>query len=158
MKYTLIAFLAFVFCHSMHATPQVGDKLVIEEKVLSVYMFKLSDELRALVEEQRTRGSRRLVRSNNWDGFYADLELREDKLYLSRLLADCPAEEGHEGIAKKVIPLGDEAVFTSWFSGELRSITYGEGRTIERTAHFFFENGVLVDKKGSKGGRSSKVK
>ena len=144
-KYNYLVVLMFVFCQSICATQQIGDRLIVDETEFSVYMFRLSDELQASVDQELIKGSRKVTRSNNWDGFYADLKVRGDRLYLTSLSVDGLVDGN---ITKKAISLGDdEGLFASWFSGELRSVFFCEDRKIEQTIHFCFKNGVLVEKR-----------
>ncbi|MFT3830245.1 MAG: hypothetical protein QM691_11140 [Opitutaceae bacterium] len=129
------------------ATIQTADILHVGNKTYMVHGLALPDELRTKIEEtHREMGEQRRVWSSNWDGFYATLELRDSRLYLTALEIDWI------GAARKPIVLGRaNALFCAWFSGELLDVKLGKhGRNILRRDIFFFKDGVLVRTKVEK--------
>ncbi|MDQ8188549.1 hypothetical protein [Pelagicoccus sp. SDUM812002] len=145
MKTRLIASLlpSLVFCCVSIATPQARDELLIGSKTRHVLMFKLSAELEERIEELNSSTNGRVTSSANWDGFYANLELREEKLYLTRLSIDW-SEDGT--FTTKVIDLeSPNGVFCDWFSGELREVKMGKQRRIKKIVHMYFQGGVLTE-------------
>ncbi len=154
MKANLIILITALFAplNLAVATIQTGDNSSIGDQIFSVYGFDLSPELTELITETRAQRKFVMVRSDNWDGINADIEVRSGRLYLTSLSIDW---QDNEEFLVKVIPLESEnGVFCSWFSGDLRDIEYGKPLHIKRITHFYFEEGLFkckeVEKKGWK--------
>lgn len=130
-----------------NATIQTADTLQIGAKTHMVHGLTLSEDLSTQIEETRKEmGERRAVWSSNWDGFHTKLELRGSRLYLTSLEIDWIEE------TRKPISLGEEnALFCTWFSGELIEVRLSEhGRNILRRDVFLFKDGVLIRPKVEK--------
>lgn len=87
-----------------------------------------------------------------WRGYQGFWEIKEDKLYLTRLIANI--EEYKEVGLDYLFPEQDE-VFAQWFNGEIR-IPKGKKKEIEDSEYILiyerelilkFANGELVDEK-----------
>ncbi len=144
-NHVVIVLALFGLVSLSHATTQIGDIFVAADETHSVYMFELSAELKQKIEEKRSTQKTRVSSSANWDGFYANLELRDDQLYLTHLSIDWREDEE---FVKLPIELSNESgVFCDWFTGELRDVTLGKKRRILKVVHFYFEDGVFKDKK-----------
>jgi len=119
-------------------------------------MFKLSDELKERIEEFRSSTDGWFTTSANWDGFYANLELRDEKLYLTRLSIDW--SENDTFTTKDIDLERPNGVFCDWFSGELREVKMGKQRRIKKVVHMYFKEGVFTEMRSKKNPLSKKNK
>jgi hypothetical protein len=95
-----------------------------------------------LVEEKESEGYT-VSNTANYDGFYAMLSLSGRKLYLIGLETDVAKihqKDGDEKVTteRAAVPLDEERVFASWFSGDLRQ-HHSKGVRI-----LAFRRGILV--------------
>lgn len=146
---TIIGLLAF--SHSLHATPQVGDKLVIEDHVVYVHYFALNEEYDAKIRKIESERDYYISSTANHDGFYAALELKDRKLYLTHLWIDGSTGSNR---GRQPVPLSTDgnspAVFAEWFSGDLihyhgQQLGYTHERS--RMVVMTFKHGVLMKMK-----------
>ncbi len=135
----IISFLPTV----LFATTQARDKFVVGSKIHHVLMFKLSPELEERIEGLNSSKNGILTNSGNWDGFYAKLELREERLHLTGLSIDWSE---NDTFTTKDIDFGStDGIFCDWFTGELRDVKMGKHRKIKKIVHFHFLNGILTE-------------
>ena len=132
MKTPLGALILILSALSLHATPQAGDSLVLAKgKKVWVHNFALSAPADKKLDTWKdAKGYSGVSSTANYDGFYASLELREGKLFLTKLEVDAHSEK--RGFFEDEVPLSDifgqkDAVPADWFSGELWEF-FGEAK------------------------------
>lgn len=119
-----------------------------KDKKVWVHNFTLSDAADKKLDAWKdARGYRGVSSTANYDGFYASLELREGKLFLTKLEVDAHSEK--KGFFAAEVPLPDifgkkDAVPADWFSGELLEF-FGESKGY---THFKSDVRIYVIKKG----------
>jgi hypothetical protein len=149
MKTLLISFIIFLSALSLRATPQAGDQLALEkDKKVWIHKFTLSEAAdKKLDDWKEAKGYSGVSSTANYDGFYASLELREGKLFLTKLSVDAHSEK--IGFFEAEVPLSEifakkDAVPADWFSGELWEF-YGESKGY---THFKSDVRIYVIEKG----------
>jgi hypothetical protein len=153
MPFRLTGLLLFlVLLTSANATVQVGDPLHVEGRTHYVVWFKLSPALMDQIEKMKAPlGEATIINSSNWDGFYATLEVRNTRLFLTSLAIDW--HDGRGFTTKSIELNSTEGIFCSWFSGELVEFHFGKSLSPQITTrkdHFYFKNGVLTGQKVEK--------
>lgn len=143
IKYLLIPLV--ILTVELGATIQGSDPIEIEGETVFVKGIRLSDELNQRIENTKQEMGGRIVSvSSNWDGFYTEMEMRDEKLYLTNLSIDW--YENNE-YTKKSIELPNEGVWCDWFTGELRDETWKDYSKIVKITVYYIEDGILIGKK-----------
>ena len=132
-------------------SPEIPDSLVTDDGEKKwVHNFELGNDgqeaLRRWVEADRTR---EVTNSGNHDGFYADLAIKQNKLYVLSLAVDSGEEKGghRANLPWAIVFRSKFPVFADWFTGDLHeyygeSIGYTEQKS--RVRIYSFERGVLT--------------
>ena len=141
--------LLYVFAVPSHATEQIAYPLMINGNVHYTEGFYLSKEMTANLKHFRKE--HKIARNSaNWNGFYAKLSVRENKLFATYLHIDMP-----QIVRTKAYPAPSEifgvsipadGLFADWFSGALDE-PFGELDNLKFHKYvriFIFENGCLV--------------
>lgn len=137
---------------ALRGSPQIPDSLVTEDGEKKwVHNFDLGDDgkeaLRKWVEADRAR---EVYNTGNHDGFYAELVIKQNKLYVRSVAVDAASVE--DGSHRAHLPWAilfrsKFPVFADWFTGDLYEY-YGErmGNTGQksRVRTYSFERGVLI--------------
>jgi hypothetical protein len=148
MKTLLGAFVLVLSTLSLLATPQAGDQLVLKKgSKVWVHHFNLSDAASKKLDDwKKKKGYSGVSSTANYDGYYASLELREGKLFLTKLEVD--AHSDTIGFFDAEVPLSDifgkNDVSADWFSGELLEF-FGES---EGYTHYKSDVRIYVIDKG----------
>ncbi|MFC5049140.1 hypothetical protein ACFPK9_00710 [Rubritalea spongiae] len=138
MKIPLIILIFSLPCPS-YGSKQIADPLKINGKTIYVLDFKLNDELKSQVDHYTQGGGS----TANKDGFYAEFEVVDKKLYITKLeVLDTRTRD----LKLISIPLGEKSrLFASWFSGVLNR-RYGRGQNLYMPPLvdiYTFKDGVL---------------
>ncbi len=150
----LCALLIFFLVSSipLHATPQVGDRLTLEDgTVLSVYGLQYPENaLKKLREWLDRPENSKYVNSANWKGYFVDLSIREKKLHVDRIYVGGmtrPRDDEPEKEASLREIFGRDApVLADWFSAELvyyHGERLGYTHVMDQMRVFTFKKGVL---------------
>ena len=142
LKLVACVFLILGFSLIVHATPQQPDILIYQNKSYGLY----SAPLESYYKDYVTRPAFKIKQdedwiSNNWRGYIATWEIKNDFLYLvkidawictneERLANKCRRAELKELFGEKYI---DDRVLANWFSGEL---SISEGRRVDESSRY----------------------
>ena len=142
----------------LHATPQAGDQLIVEDGTKkSVHNFDLSKTAEKKLDAwKKNKGYSGVTSTANYDGFYVNLQIKDSKLLLTKLEVD--AHSYWRGFFHADVPLsaifdGKGPVAADWFTGELWEFfgdSEGYTHVKSHVRVFVFKNGRLVKTKEQK--------
>lgn len=133
------------------ATGQMPDKMTYEGEVYPVHGFQLTEQINNNLHNYRmTSKCAPIFVSSNWDGFYAELSLRDNRLYLMNLTTDWdkrPSSNCKPPTVNEVfgVTLPADGLFAEWFNGRLVN-GYGECSDLSCSHYrlFYFKSGILT--------------
>lgn len=146
---------------ALHATPQVGDELILEDGTKTcVHSFKLSKAINKKIDAwKEKKGYSSATSTANYDGFYVNLQIKSDELFVTGIRVDVHAEE--KGYFDAEVPLSsifgeNGPIAAEWFTGELRecvgeSLIFGHTQVISDPRIYDFKKGRLVGMKEKMG-------
>lgn len=100
MKTILGLLLVSALAMPLHATPQEGDPLLLKDGTTRfVHNFRISRSAAKKLNAWKAKsGNSGNTSTANFDGFYAKLEIKDDKLFLTKVEVDAPP--GPRGLIK----------------------------------------------------------
>jgi hypothetical protein len=151
-----LLFAFFVFPMSLHATPQEGDQLILQDGTKkSVHFFRLSKSaIKKIDTWKKKKGYGTVVSTANYDGFYVTLQLEKDTLFITNISVDAHSEENGFFVAE--VPLSrifdkNGPIAADWFTGELREffgeLTFIYSHVTPDVRIYTFNKGRLVEVK-----------
>lgn len=147
----VILITLFCFPCLAAATGQKPDNMTYRGEIYPVHGFQLTKQMQNNLEKYHTTSKCAVIFSSaNWNGFYAELSLRDNQLYLINLSTDwdkrisknCSPPTVHEVFG---VSLPADGLFAGWFNGKLVN-PYGEctDLTCSQYRLFYFKRGILM--------------
>jgi len=132
------------------ATDQMSEILMYEGKVKPL----LSEPLEPYFNEQPHPRLKNTtcngISTNNWRGYVGTWEIKENVLYLIKLVKGNCSGNPPEIPLTKIFPTQPAPIKATWFSGTLK-VPFGKslysGLMYEKELLFMVENGVIISKK-----------
>lgn len=118
MKSWLVIVLVVLSAHSVRATGQIADQLIVDGDTLWLFSNPLEDYF-DLVGNRNLPGFRGMMSTACWRGYMATWELENDSLFLNRITACHDDDEGNQD-ADLVAMFGSPKPFAYWVNGILR--------------------------------------
>ena len=151
--YILVTVFLFVALNAF-ATEQATDKLTFNGSEYWADGFSLKQNMfsayKSYRKEAYNRGEKFLFNTGNYDGWSAELEITNQKLYITKLTAGTfrdrkkhPAliPSNQEAFGTEIPPKG---LFAEWFSGKISAVfgKVDENGLPNHTINFTFKNGL----------------
>ena len=147
----LITALGLIFLPTAWATPQAGSSMRVNGTNHYVHGNTLSEQALAKFEEWKKDGGQPISTSSaNWKGYYVELEIKTNSLFITRMTVDAYTES--KGFHQMIVPLGailgsEGPVHASWFTGYLTDYLgpfegYTHWSSNQRRYHF--DKGILI--------------
>jgi hypothetical protein len=153
MKFIFLIVVFFLFPVPLHATPQEGDQLLLQDGTKTyVHFFRLENSaIKKIDTWKKKNGYSNVVSTSNYDGFYVTLRIEKDRLFITNLSVDVHSEA--KGFFVAEVPLSqifgkNGPVAADWFTGELREflgeMTFLYAHVTPDVRIYCFKKGRLV--------------
>jgi hypothetical protein len=134
------------------ATAQLPDKLIYEGKTVGIY----SEPLEQYFSKDRPKPIEwmRMTCTALWRGYLATWEIKDDKLYLVKIVRNGCDEDAPALPLSKLFPGAKGPVFATWYTGTLvipqgkvlKYVHMGYQSIYETELHLRIKDGILVGK------------
>ena len=143
MRFLVIALI--LFCNSAYATGQMKDKLYLEDTYLLIDNLPLSSYLNMV--NGWSNKDQDVICSNNWRGYQASWDIRENHLWLL-LLDSNPCVAGYTELpAEKLFGDKNYPIRADWFSGEIIARIAKPQNAMVEAIVYTFDKSKLISRK-----------
>lgn len=150
MKKLIVFCCLLILSSNVFATTQVNEILMYEGKIKPLS----SEPLEPYFNEQQHPRLRNTtcngISTGNWRGYVGTWEIKENELYLIKLIKGNCSEKPPEIPLTEIFPNQPTPIKATWFSGTLKvplGKSFYDGLIYEKELLFTIEKGVVISKK-----------